>query len=95
MRERIDARDRKREVRVVLVGQRQAEGFDPQAKLDRIGIEWRLVGTDQQPGELAGVENWLVDPPGVEALTDEFDGRPQRRADDHLDGLGEQSARDR
>ncbi len=92
VRQRVDAGDGEREVGVVLVGQRQAQGLDAQAEMQRIAVEGRLLRANLEAGELGGVQDGLIYAARVEALAHQFHRCPQRCAYDDLHGLGEEGA---
>ena len=90
VRQRIDARDRQREVRVVLVRKAQPCGLDSELEFRGIAVEERLSWCGGKLTNLRRVENRLVNAPGPQTLANQLDGRPDRHYDQDFDWLGEQ-----
>ncbi len=87
VRQRIDAGDRERKVRVVLVGEPETRGFDAKAEARRVAVEWLALGRRIEELELVEAQDTLVDLSGLLAGADDLDHVTERRDDEHLDGL--------
>lgn len=83
-------RDRKREVRVVLVCEAESGGSYSELELRRVAVEARLFERYRQLMELAGVENRLVALTRSEALGNELHRRANRHDDEHFDRFRKQ-----
>ena len=94
VRQRIDAGDGEREVRVVFVGQAEAMGLDAEAEQAGVAVEGLLIGRDGELGELLGREDRVVGQPGVQAAADDLERIAHRDHGQHLDRLGQRRAAD-
>ena len=72
VRKRINARDGKREIRIVFVSERQPHRLDAQAKAQRIAIVGLLIGGDFKGGKLFGSEDRHVGHATFQSCADDF-----------------------
>ena len=89
MRERVNARNGKRKVRVVLKRQREPHGFDGETEAQRVAVERFGVRGGFQGRQLVGSENGLVHARGGEALGDKLHGGAHGNTNDDLNRFGE------
>ena len=91
--QRVDACDRERKVRVVLVGQCQAFGLDAEAEADGVPIEGLGGRRDCELRDLSRAQDRIVDLAGAETLPDELHRLSHGNRGDDLDRSGSRGPR--
>ena len=84
VRQRIDAGDREREERVVLVGQPEPVGLDAEAEEPGVAVEGFGLGGDLELGDLLGAQDRVIAAAGLRASADDFQRGPERDDGEHL-----------
>ena len=87
VRQRIDAGDRERKIRVVLVGEPKPSGLNAEAETRRVAVEWLALWRSIEELELVEPQDALVDLPGLLARAYDFDHVTERRDDEDFDRL--------
>ena len=73
VRQRVDARDREREVGIVLVSQAQAQRLDADPEVASVAVKWREIWRGLKHGDLVGGQDIIIELPGLQSLAKQLD----------------------
>ncbi len=94
MRQRIDAGDREREERIVLVGQAETMGLDAQAEQTGVAVEGLTISRNRRAGELSWRQDRVVGQAGIQAAADDLERFAERNGRQDLHRFGERGPAD-